>query len=242
MKNKFDIRDKRIGLTGYLNYCAFVEDGIMIQKDGSFLAGFMYVGPDLDSAMPEDVNRLAHAVNDAFTSLGDSYVVHVNAIRRDASGYPDGGFFPDRTTKLIDEERRIFSNEYGSQFDSIYAITISWLPPSENSERAENWLFEETGTKLTAKRLMDTRLEDFKGRLSDFFNRLAGGDISVKQMSSQDLLTFVHSCLTGLPHPVRVPKGMQPWVNRFMDEEANKTIPPPLLGFLDTVVSSQDFV
>lgn len=241
-KNKFDIRDRRIGLTGYLNYCAFVEEGVMIQKDGSFLTGFMYVGPDLDSAMPEDVNRLAYAVNDAFTALGDNYVVHINAIRRDASGYPERGFFPDRTTWLIDEERRLLSSELGTQFESIYAITLAWLPPSESSERAENWLFEDSGAKLTAKKLMDTRLEDFKSRVSDFFNRMSGADVSVKPMTSQDLLTFLHSCLTGLPHPVRVPKGMRPWVNRFMDDAANETLPPPMLGFLDTVVASQDFV
>lgn len=241
-KGKFDIRDNRIGLSGYLNYCAFVEEGVMIQKDGSFLTGFMYVGPDLDSAMPEDIVRLANAVNNSFTTLGDNYVVHVNAIRRDASGYPERGFFPDRTTWLIDEERRLTANELGSQYDSIYVITIAWVPPSENSEKAESWLFEDTGEKMTANKLMASRLEEFRTKISAFFNYMSGADISVKTMSSAELLTYIHAALTGLPHPVRVPSGMRPWINRFHNEEANATIPPPMLSFIDTVVASQDFI
>ena len=103
---KLDIRQRQPGLSAYLNYCAFVRDGVMIQKDGSFLTGFAYVGPDLDSAMPEDIIRLSNAANRAVGTLGHNYVLHVNAIRRDASGYPAKGAFPDRTTWLIDEERR----------------------------------------------------------------------------------------------------------------------------------------
>ena len=241
-RGAFDIRDNRIGLSGYLNYAAFIEDGIMLQKDGSFLVGFKYVGPDLDSSMPEDIVRLANAVNDAFTVLGDNYVVHVNAIRRDASGYPARGNFPDRTTWLIDEERRLLANELGSQYDSVYAITIAWLPPSEAASRAENWLFESSEERLTAKKFVDGRLEEFKSTIAAFFNRIGQADVSVKPMSSDELLTFIHSCVTGLPHPVRLPRGMGPWINRFSDEDASNSLPPPVLTFLDTVVASQDFI
>lgn len=93
MAGDFDIRDRKRGLTGYLNYVAFVDEGVIMQKDGAFLAGFLYVGPDLDSAVAEEIIRLSNAVNNAFTVLGDNYTVHVNAIRRDAAGYPESGFF-----------------------------------------------------------------------------------------------------------------------------------------------------
>lgn len=242
MAGDFDIRDRKRGLTGYLNYVAFVEEGVIMQKDGAFLAGFLYVGPDLDSAVAEEIIRLSNAVNNAFTVLGDNYTVHVNAIRRDAAGYPEGGFFPDRTTWLIDQERREMAQASGSQFDSVYVITISWLPPSEAQERATNWLFEESGEKMSAQKLLDTRLEDFGSKLTMFVNFLSGADVAVRRMTSAELLTFIHSCITGLPTPIRVPQGMRPWINRFVKEEDNEFIPPPLYVFLDTVLGSQDFV
>lgn len=239
---KLDIRQRQPGLSAYLNYCAFVRDGVMIQKDGSFLTGFAYVGPDLDSAMPEDIIRLSNAANRAVGTLGHNYVLHVNAIRRDASGYPAKGAFPDRTTWLIDEERRKMASETGSQFDSIYIITISYMPPSEASERTENWLFDDSGQKKAPHKKLDERLEEFEVAVSSFLSFLSGADVSVRRMDSHELLTFIHSCITGLPHPVRVPLGIQPYVKRFIKEEDNDTIPPPLYTFLDTVVSSQDFI
>lgn len=242
MKNPFDIRDRRRGLTGYLNYAAFVDNGIILQKDGSLLAGFMYVGPDLDSSVDEDVMRLSYAVNNAFNVFDDNYVVHINAIRRDAAGYPERGFFPDRTTWLIDEERRKMSMAEGSQFDSVYAVTISWMPPSEAQEKADAWLFEDSEEKKTAKKLLDQRLEDFNAKLYSFLDFVKGADVSIKFMDSAELLTFLHACITGLPHPVRVPLGSKPWFNRYIDDAANDDLPPPLHVFLDTVLGSQDFV
>lgn len=238
----FDIRDHRRGLNAYLGYAAFVDDGIIIQKNGSFLAGFSYVGPDLDTAIPDDIIRLQNATNNAFLTLGDNYVVHVNAIRRDASGYPEAGFFPDRTTWLIDEERRKMALQGGIMYDSIYVATIAWAPPSELLNKAENFIFSDSKESVPAKTRLNKLLLEFKDTLSAFEAMLKGGDIAVRRLGSQELLTFIHSCVTGLPHPLRVPSGIRPWLDRFIDEPANEKTPPPLFTFLDTVVASQDFV
>ena len=42
--------DHAVGLPDLLNYAAFVAPSTILMKDGALLAGFAYVGPDLNSS------------------------------------------------------------------------------------------------------------------------------------------------------------------------------------------------
>lgn len=44
-------------------------------------------------------------MNSALVRLGNDWMLHVDAIRRPGVGYPEGGAFPDPTTRLLDDER-----------------------------------------------------------------------------------------------------------------------------------------
>jgi hypothetical protein len=46
-------RRKAAGLADLLNYAALAGEGLVVNKDGSFLAGWRYTGPDLDEADEE---------------------------------------------------------------------------------------------------------------------------------------------------------------------------------------------
>jgi type IV secretory pathway VirB4 component len=90
-------RDKAQGLPDLLNI-AFLVDAwqtdagkmaIALQKDGSFLAGFRYQGPDLESQSTQDLEALSATWNNALARLGTDWGVHVTAIREPADGYID---------------------------------------------------------------------------------------------------------------------------------------------------------
>lgn len=237
MFRKQSMRDDRPGLSAYLNYAAFVDEGVLIQKDGSFLSGWLYIGPDLESATPDEIIRLSVAANQALLAFGSDFIVHFDNLRRDSPGYPPGGSFPDRTTWLINDERRRMALMGGSQFESIYAITVAWIAPSDSADRMERWMFENSGKK-TGKALLDTMLGEFKKATDQFESALRGGGGSIHAMSSDELLTYIHTCVTGKPHPVRVPSGLKNWRDRYREED----LPPPVYCFLDTVVASEDFL
>src|SRR5271157_1249405 len=42
------------GTADLLNYAALIDDGLVLCKDGSLLAGFFFRGPDQESATPEE--------------------------------------------------------------------------------------------------------------------------------------------------------------------------------------------
>ncbi len=48
----------------------------------------------------------------------------------------------NRTTKIIDEERRQQFLAEGAHYESVFAITLTYLPPTENMGKATDFLFE----------------------------------------------------------------------------------------------------
>ena len=95
-------RRKPQGLADLLLPFALIEDGVLLQYDGSLMAGWSYRGPDTISAAPAEMDALSHRLNSALR-LGGGWMVSCDAVRSCAPGYPDEGAFPDPITRLIDE-------------------------------------------------------------------------------------------------------------------------------------------
>src|ERR1700681_3110858 len=70
------------GLADLLNWGFMVDDGVVLQKDGSLLAGYRYRGPDLNASTVEELDGLSRHLNDAILPFGDNWMFHVDAIRR----------------------------------------------------------------------------------------------------------------------------------------------------------------
>ena len=84
---------------------ALIDDGILLQQDGSLVAGWSYQGPDMMSAAAAEMDALSARLNHVLR-LGTGWMVQCDAIRSRAPGYPEHGAFPDSISKLIDDERR----------------------------------------------------------------------------------------------------------------------------------------
>ena len=204
------------GLADLLCWGTFIAPGITLNKDGSLMAGFAYRGPDVDSATPEELLVLASHLNRAFLPLGGDWMLHVDAVRRAAAGYPCDASFPDPVTALIDEERRLQYSRAAGNFETRYVLSVTHMPPAENRARALGWFID--GSEERAFDYSDY-LEVFKRRLEDFEDLLLAG-LKSRRLSSEDLAAHLHLCLTGLEQPIRL------------------TDPP---CYLDVLLASQDF-
>src|SRR5262249_16187793 len=147
---------------------ALIEDGILLQYDGSLMAGWSYRGPDTIAAAPAEVDALSQRFNNALR-LGGRWMVTCDAIRSCAPGYPDEGAFPDPITRLIDEERRQKFMQEGEHFESEYFLTLTYLPPPEKEERIKGWMFEGAPV-CTSSRAAAQTLEGFRGSVESFEN------------------------------------------------------------------------
>lgn len=188
------------GVADLLNWAFLIADGVVLQKDGSLLAGWTYRGPDMAAATPEELQHLAQHVNDALMSLTDTWMYHVDAIRRPATPYPASAF-PSPMTALIDEERRAAYAEQGLHFETEYYLTITHLPPADAFSHVARWFVQ---GRQPAHTDWSQLLTTFTAALETLERRLASV-VTITRLDSGALLTYLHRGLTGLEHPVRVP-------------------------------------
>jgi type IV secretion/conjugal transfer VirB4 family ATPase len=205
------------GLADLMSYGALVDEGVCLLKDGGFLAAWTYTGPDLESASHEELAVLSSQVNAALVRLGNGWMLHVDAIRRPSVGYPEGGAFPDSTTRVIDEERRERYTAEGTHFESAYYLSLTYRPPAEIENRVSAFFLEGDGDRRQG---WNQILDIFRKTVTDIEDALSAR-LTLVRLDSAALLTYLHTCTTGLRHQVRVP-----------------TIPM----YLDAVLATQDLV
>src|SRR5580692_5237046 len=155
-------RTRARGLADLLLPYALIDDGILLQQDGSLLAGWSYRGPDMMSAEASEMDALSARLNHVLR-LGSGWMIQCDAIRSRAPGYPERGAFPDPVTRVIDDERRQQFMQEGAHFESDYFLTLTYLPPAEMEQRMKGWMFEGHGS-YSSNRTAQQNLDYFQER------------------------------------------------------------------------------
>lgn len=99
-----------------LPYAGLVDNGIMLLKDGSLMAGWYFAGPDSESSTNLERNDVVRQINAIFARLGSGWMIQVEAVRVPSTAYPpeEDCHFPDPVTRAIDKERRDHSSARGA--------------------------------------------------------------------------------------------------------------------------------
>jgi type IV secretion/conjugal transfer VirB4 family ATPase len=204
------------GLADLLLPYALVEDGILLQQDGSLVAGYSFRGPDLMAASVAEMSGLSARLNQCLR-LGSGWMIHCDAIRSQAPGYPEQGAFPDPITRIIDDERRQQFLEEGAHYESEYFLTLTYLPPIEAEERTKGWMFD-GGKSRNSSRAGQQVLESFRNTIDQFENvfgslfqiqRLKAASIFDRQgtpRSYDTLLQYINRCISGTDSPFALPE------------------------------------
>ncbi|MGI9074131.1 MAG: conjugal transfer protein TrbE [Bryobacteraceae bacterium] len=209
-------RRKPRGLADLLLPYALIDNGILLQQDGSLLAGWSYRGPDMMSAAPAEMDALSARLNSVLR-LGSGWMVQCDAIRSRAPGYPEQGAFPDSVTRVIDDERRQQFMQEGVHFESEYFLTLTYLPPAEAEERVKGWMFDGLGPYSSSK-AGEQVLERFRSRL-DVFENVFGQLFQTERLQRATvhddlgfphvhdrLLRYMRRCVNGSDHPFALPE------------------------------------
>ena len=225
-----DFRSKARGFSDLLTYAGLVDEGIILQKDGSFLVAYEYTGKDTDSSTVEELENLVSIINDGVKLLGTGFCIHVDSIRNFKKAYPakELCFFPDKITQMIDDERREF---FGSDvcFKTRNIISITYKPTGIIGEK--NLL----SNGLT---FFKSTLENFEDKISSVFyiNRLKEYELELDHnfsITQSDLFTHINQCITGEFQCIQVPKipmyldsilGNEDFIGGFAPKIGNKFI------------------
>jgi type IV secretion system protein TrbE len=190
-------------LADYLPWAGLVATGIVLNKDGSFQRSAQFRGADLDNSTEQELMATAARVNNALRRLGNGWAIFVEAERRVAASYPQSDF-PDPLSRLIDEERRAAFQEAGSHFESIYHLTLLFLPPAESRARATKLLFEEVDTPKAVN--WREHLATFVSNTDRILSLLDSVLPEIRWLDDAETLTYLHACVSTQRHPVTVPE------------------------------------
>lgn len=189
-------------LADHLPWAALVAPGVVLNKDGSFLAGFRFRGPDLESSTEEELMSVRARLNNALRRLGSGWCLHVEARRRAAAPYPEGAFEID-VAWLMDEERRSRFERADPAFETDYRLGMTWLPPADETRRLERWLFNGLAGGGQDWRLA---LDAFDREVGAVFDMLSDGLSEIHRLGDADLVTWLHDCVSPNGFPIRPPE------------------------------------
>ncbi|WP_285294084.1 conjugal transfer protein TrbE [Aureimonas altamirensis] len=202
MMNLAEYRRSASRLADFLPWVALVGPGVVLNKDGSFQRTASFRGPDLDSAVAAELVAVAGRINNAFRRLGSGWSIFVEAQRSEAATYP-ADQFPDAASGLVDAERKADFEEEGVHFVSGYYLTFLYLPPAEESARAETWLYE--GRERSGVDPNEI-LRTFTDRTDRVLALLDGFMPECAWLDDSETLTYLHSTVSTKRHRVHVPE------------------------------------
>lgn len=200
-------------------YAGLVENGILLLKDGSLMAGWYFAGPDAESATDYERNELSRQINAILSRLGSGWMIQVEAVRVPTTEYPsaDRSHFPDPVTAMIDDERRAHFGREQGHFESRQALIMTYRPPEPRRNGLTRYMYADYESRTAS--YADTILESFRRSIREIEQYL-GSVISVQRMRTREaverggqrvarydeLFQFIRFAITGENHPVRLPE------------------------------------
>ncbi|MDR6398334.1 VirB4 family type IV secretion/conjugal transfer ATPase [Herbaspirillum seropedicae] len=212
-------RSKEAALADELNYAAVVDNGVIVCKNGAFMAAWLYKGDDDASSTEEQREMVSFRINQALAGLGNGWMLHVDADRRHAPNYSSRGTssFPDAISLGIDEERRRLFESLGAMFEGCFVLTVTWFPPVLAQRKFVELMFDDDAvTPDKTARTMDL-IGQFKREIASLEGRLTAA-LKLTRLRAQKIITeegrevthdhflaWLQFCVTGVRHPVLLP-------------------------------------
>lgn len=216
MLNLKEFRSAARGLADLLNWSALIDDGVVLCKDGSLIAGWVYRGEDMGAASDNERNYQTKIVNDALSRMGSGWAAWFDSARIPAPHYPEpeASYFPDPITLAIDEERRIQFESHGNLYVTEQVLIVQYKPPLHTHAKIADYLYDDDKKEQDAGHKLLVRykqaLDELEGSLSSvlkmtrlqsyFFTNEEG-----KEILRDHLVNYLSFCLTGDTSPVNIP-------------------------------------
>jgi len=205
------------GVSDFLTVLILLDDNTILHKDGALSRHFRYVAPDCDSSTDEALDANAQTWSQAFSFLGNGFMVETNVISRCNALYNAPSEFPDVVSALIDDERRL-QYQSGYYFQTEHYLSITWKPEQMVASKLRQ--FALTSAEHTSHIGFEEELQKFNKTVNEFVGYLERV-LRVRPLSGSELTTFLHQCITGHRH---------------------RLAQPSLGCFLDSYLASEDFI
>lgn len=200
-------------------YAGLVDNGVILLKDGSLMAGWYFAGPDSESSTDAEHNEVSRQINAILSRLGSGWMIQVEAVRVPTGDYPteEASHFPDPVTRAIDAERRAHFQKERGHYESRHALILTWRPPEPRRSGLTRYVYSDVGSRSAT--YADKALQTFLTSIREVEQYLTNV-VSIQRMITREtaergghrvarydeLFQFIRFCITGENHPVRLPE------------------------------------
>lgn len=178
------------------------EPAIVLNKDGSLQTTWKYRGPDLNSAIKEQLAIITQQLNTAFQGLDTGWILYFEAQRVASTSYATDVHFPDMITKAMDEERKKFFSD-GKHFESNYYATAYWMPPNDKEGKIKEFVVEGAKRKEISS---EDNIEAFAAVVDKLMGIFTSLRIPAHFLNQDEMLTYLHSCVSDNPRSMKMPQ------------------------------------
>ncbi|HZV09871.1 MAG TPA: conjugal transfer protein TrbE, partial [Novosphingobium sp.] len=202
MLNLKEYRAQADRLADHLPWAALVAPGVVLNKDGSFQRTLRFRGPDLESATEAELISACARANNVLKRFGSGWALHIETDRCPAAAYPDSTF-PDAASWLVDAERRAAFVAEGAHFESRYYLTLTFLPPADQADKAGRALLErgDAGQGRDWHQALGT----FIGETTRAMDLFAGFMPEIAPLDDGETLSYLHGTISNRRHRLAVP-------------------------------------
>ena len=178
-----ETRKEAKGFSDLIDHFAIVDDGVVLMKTGLFVAGFEFVGLDMDALPSEECWAIAHRLAGKL-SLGSAWTVGCDLIRAPHAEYCPEAQWPDPVSHLIEQERRNRFHIKGEAATRLsrYFLSISYEPALHGGNKVARNMFAVDGQGREGPG--DKALALFNKRLSEIESLLQGNLSGVRRLRS----------------------------------------------------------
>lgn len=240
MINLREYKTKATELEDYIPWCVMVDDGIVLNRDGSLQQSFRYRGADLDSSTEEELVVSCARLNNCLRRVSGNWCIQVEARRERSQVYP-ARQFPDVCSALIDSERMACFADSDNYYESRYYFTLLYLPPADTYDKLSKVFIKKSEVETEAHDRMEMNLRNFKaevGRVYQLFHEVMP---ECDALSAEETLTYLHSCVSPKSHKV-VPTDASVFLNYLLlDTPLNGGLHPMLGDYYLGIVSIKGY-
>ena len=230
-----EYQDEKNKLSTYIPWIAMIDEGVILNKNGTFQKTLKFRGYDLDSATIYELQNSNGRLNNILARFEGNWTMHIEARRVHSKEY-ESTEIENFALKLIDDERKS-KFQSGTYFESEYYLTLTYLTPVDTEKKLKNFFIEE---EKTAENI-DKSLENFKKEFKEIKGLFKDLFLEVQELSKEETYEYLHSCVSIKNYKIIVPEVPMYISNYLCDSDMVGGLKPKLGNKHMRCISLQGF-
>ena len=205
--------DEKKLLSTYLPWYLFVDDGIVLNTNGTLMKTIEFRGIDFDREEYESIQAKMNQLNNIFKLIEGGWTISIDCVRSKSNKYIKSKF-PDEAGTLIENKREEYFNS-GNHYESTYYMNFIYLVPTEVKKKLTSLIIDEL--QMTEK--LNTDVIKFKKEFYAKFDLLQSVFLKekVRELSSEEMITYLHSLFSSTKQEVNLPNPPM-YLNHYLGD------------------------